>query len=464
MQSSENLKADLLSALGTAREKNEYGTRWQEWQDFFWQHRGRGIRRHPNPNADAGFNEFLACLSGLMNLLNPSPVPFYRPQDFAASGAISTRQFLSNLDLTRIGRYFDSLAFLEMHKAAFKSRYAHADWVETCLNELWEILNAEKTNWYANYCDQDRGTERNRMAFLWPVLHYLARREELALLPVNDAVDDAFRVLRIHYVRYRNFERSVAGLAARIETLCIEGPFQVSGNDEENLKHALYQAVAPDLLRRYEELIRAIEDHKFNRDGRDVGNTNISHLLALPPDLPLAALQLVKDKFYELFPPQQSHYETLQSVLLYYGPYHDRESPYYYFNFNFGNWKKTIRGLDSQEAGQFKAFPRFLADFLLFPGTLAQFLQGKRATSPSLAQAPADHQKVLYYQQLVGNEIWRYGNYIAYSNGDYCGLPLWRETDDDASFPGSRVLYNTRGDLRGYRQQSLQSLLPTTAS
>ena len=466
MQSSENLKADLLSHLATPLEKDEQGTKWEAWQDFFWQHRGRGTskgksrRKGPNPNADAGFNEFLACISGLTNLFSPSPAPFYRPQDLEASGAIKTSQLLSTLNLTRIGQYLDGLAFLEEHKAAFKGQYITCAWVDACLDELWEILNGENTNWYANYRDPDRGTERNRMAFIWPVLHYLMRqREQQGCL----SVDDAFRVLRIHYLHYKNFDRAVAGLAAAVERLCAEGPLQAPGNDEENLKHALYQAVAPNLVQRYEELIWAIEDHKFNLDGSDVGNTNISHLLALTPDLPLAALQLVKDKFYELFPPEKMFYETLQSALLYYGPYHDRETPLYYFNFNFGNWKKTIRGRGNQESGQPNVFSRFFADFLLFSGTLEQFLQAKRATPLRPERAHADYEKVLYYNQLIGDKMWQYGNYIAFSSGEYCGLPLWRRTDEDASFPGFRVLYNTQGDLRGRYQQALQTLLPVAA-
>lgn len=59
MQSNENIKADLLGKLETKEEKNRYGKLWEDWQDFFWKHRGK------NENADKGFNEFL----GLCKLL-----------------------------------------------------------------------------------------------------------------------------------------------------------------------------------------------------------------------------------------------------------------------------------------------------------------------------------------------------------------------------------------------------------
>lgn len=459
VQSNENVKADLLSQLDTPQQKDEYGTKWEAWQDFFWQHRGRGKSKSPNPNADAGFNEFLACISGLTNLLSGSTSHFYSPDDHKAGG-IKTSQLLSNLSLTSIEKYVNGLLFLEEHQAAFASRYASCGWVEDCLNELWDLFNSKKTNWYANYSDDDRGTERNRMAFLWPVLHFLFKRNELGILPINEA----FRVLRIHYLHFTNFDRSVAHIAQEVEDLCQLGPFKIFGNSEENLKHALYLAVPPGQVYQYEELIWEIEDHKFNLDGSNVGSTNISHLISLLPTTSLAELQQVKDRFYELFPPEDKTYQTLQSVLLYYGPYHDRESPFYYFNFNFGNWRKTIRGLGSQEAGQpHKAFSRFFAEFLIFPGTLEHFLLAKRTVVLNPAEAHADYQKVLYYNQVIGNEMWRSGDYIAFSSGEYCGLPLWRKTDDDASFPGFRVLYNTRGDVRRKYQQALQGLLPAVA-
>ena len=52
LEANETLKAKFL-----AKENEEnrlyWGGKWEEWQDFFWKHRGK------NPDADAGFNEFL---------------------------------------------------------------------------------------------------------------------------------------------------------------------------------------------------------------------------------------------------------------------------------------------------------------------------------------------------------------------------------------------------------------------
>jgi hypothetical protein len=443
VQSNENVKADLLSRLKTLEEKNEYGAKWEAWQDFFWQNKGKS-----NKNADAGFNEFLACIAGLTNLLCGNTNSFYSPDEYKASGGIKTSQILSTLDLATIEKYVECLIFLEKNKDTFQSRYASCGWVDTCLDAMWSIFNGDRTNWYANYNDDNRGTERNKMAFIWPVLHYMSKRDEVGVMPISEA----FQVLRIHYLHFTNFARSVAHIEKEVEDLCDFGPFVTSRNEEENQKHALYKSVDPSLVYQYEELIWEIEDHKFNLNGKDVGGTNISHLVEFNPIPSLADLQKVRDKFYELFPPNKQRYKTLQNVLLYYGPYQHRESPGYYFNYNFGDWRRTIRGRGSEELNiPTKAFERFFADFLGFEGPLDDFLRTKRATVIGKEDAHERYQKVLWYSQSLEDETWRNGDYIAFSN-DWDG--------NDAHFPDCRIIYNTRGDFRGYFNSKLQDLLP----
>ena len=442
VQSNENVKADLLSRLKTLEEKNEYGAKWEAWQDFFWQNKGKS-----NKNADAGFNEFLACIAGLTNLLSGSTSSFYSPDEYKANAGIKTSQILSTLDLATIEKYVGCLIFLQENKDTFKNRYTNCGWVDTCLDSMWRIFNGDRTNWYADYNNNDRGTERNKMAFIWPVLRFMLKRNEV-VLPINEA----FRVLRIHYLHFTNFDRSVANIGKEVEDLCNLGPFVAFGNEEENRKHALYTSVDPGLVYQYEELIWEIEDHKFNLNGRDVGGTNISHLVELHPIPSLANLQKVRDKFYELFPPNQQHYKTLQNVLLYYGPYQHRISPGYYFNYNFGDWRRTIRGRGSEELNMpEKAFQRFFADFLGFEGTLDEFLGRKRATVLRKEDAHEHYQKVLWYSQSLENQTWSKGDYIAFSN-DWAG--------HDAHFLDCRIIYNTQGDFRGRYHCALQDLLP----
>ena len=48
----ENIKSILFRKCAN-EEKETFGHRWEEWQDFYWNHRGN------NPNADKGFQEFI---------------------------------------------------------------------------------------------------------------------------------------------------------------------------------------------------------------------------------------------------------------------------------------------------------------------------------------------------------------------------------------------------------------------
>jgi hypothetical protein len=55
VKENENLKASLLAGLSSDIEKETYGRKWEDWQDFFWINR----REENNSTADKGFNEFL---------------------------------------------------------------------------------------------------------------------------------------------------------------------------------------------------------------------------------------------------------------------------------------------------------------------------------------------------------------------------------------------------------------------
>lgn len=420
MQPNENLKAELLGAL-TSNKKEDWGTKWEQWQDFFWQHRAAGGA--DNPNADDGFNEFLACIKGLTNQLKSAT-----PDDPEAP-------------LKNIEQYVDCLQRLSRDKQAFKNRYTCSDWVDKCWNEIWGILNKEKNDW-----DKDH----RRRALIWPVLHFMTQHPNLASSPA-----DAFRVLRMHYLRYHNHSASVDKLKAETnERLGPAGVFRTNGPErEENLKHDLYAAVGPDQLEAYEQLIWAIEDHPFNLDGSDGGLTNLTHLVDITPTPPLDDLKKVRDKFYELLPPDKPKFPALQNVLLCYGPYQHRK-PSYYSNYNFGDWKRTIRGRGSEEISAEKenVFRRFFRDFVREDVSLDAFLRMKFVPPLHKDDALAFHQKVLWYAQSLGNDTWNRGTYIACKD--------WE--DDDDNFAGFPIIYNTNSDMRS-SYSKLQDMRPKTA-
>ena len=54
--------------------------------------------------------------------------------------------------------------------------------------------------------------------------------------------------------------------------------------------------------------------------------------------------------------------------------------------------------------------------------------------------------------------MWSQGNNIAFSNGQECSLPDWK--NKDKVFDDHYILYNTKGNLKGGNPQKLYDLLP----
>ena len=104
MQENENLKADLLGKLNVPVDspkslselKNNWGKKWEEWQQFFW------VNRNGNPNADKGFNEFVNCIAGLENYLGNKQIVYTKEEfdngDRGKKNQIAYSDILSQFD------------------------------------------------------------------------------------------------------------------------------------------------------------------------------------------------------------------------------------------------------------------------------------------------------------------------------------------------------------------------------
>ncbi|SDN06318.1 Protein of unknown function DUF262 [Daejeonella rubra] len=476
MQSNENIKADLLSKLNDLKQKNQFGKIWEEWQDYFW------LNKDQNENADPGFNEFLTCISGLENYKIGNKDLFYTPKDFKDNNGIKAITLISNLNLSIIEKYIQGLTFLMGNTEHFKALYKYSGWLDKSINLIWSILNNEKTNWYADYTDNDRSTERQKMVYLWSILKYLS---EVDLQ--NVSIEEIYRFLRMYYLRYHNNNRSVSTINDTVSIILINGVFDSTNNDidgelesdgsrtiqtsdeetdyknrtqEEILKTNLYikHILNPELLKEYENLIWQIEDHDFNLEGRDVGGKNISHLVDLNTDITLKELQKIRDKFYAIFPDGQKAYLTVQNILLYYDEFWYRATPSYYFNFEFDNWRRIIRGIGKEKSEFRTAFNDFFLDFVKFDGSINEFLIEKRKILIDFKNATDLREKLLWYNQYLGNQMWSQGNHIAFSNGWQSSIPDWQ--NKDKVFPDTFILYNIKGDLKGGTPKVLYQILP----
>jgi uncharacterized protein with ParB-like and HNH nuclease domain len=445
MQGNENIKADLLGKLDSIEQKNKYGKQWEEWQDFFWKHRGI------NENADNGFNQFLTCIAGLERYLNDSQ-KFYSKPDFDKTPGIRTSDILEVLTIETIEKYFDAWSYLVNNTESYKKTIRYHVWSEEAIKVCWEKFNANQINWFADYEDDNRATERNNMVYIWSILLFIVQGKETTLQPL-----EVHRLFRIYYVRYNNNIRSVKNIKHEVKLQVESGIWKETSLPDEKVKFWLFETCDPNIRLDLEMLIYEIEDHPLNLRGRDVRNINISHLVDFKKPITISYLKKVKDKFYELFDAQNNNEHKLKNVLLFYGPYYDELSPYYYLNLDFSDWRRIIRGIGDYLEDGANPFKSFFNEFIEFNGTLDQFIATKNKQQLKIEDIKTQHEMLLWYSQKLGETMWSQGDYIAISKGTPCSLPDWE--NQDKIFNSSKKMYNTKGDLRGGAPQELAALL-----
>jgi uncharacterized protein with ParB-like and HNH nuclease domain len=445
-QGNENIKADLLGRLPSKELKNSYGTKWEEWQDYFWRKRGK------NPNADKGFNQFLCCISGLEHYLKGDKSKFYSKKLFNKHGEVETKDIISVIDLELIEGYFNALIYLFEYQEEFCSSRQYSDWVPKALESFWSLLNDSTINWFADYSDDDRATERRGMVYLWSVLHFIKTRQKSVLQR-----NEVFRLLRIYYLRFNNNIRAVSSIRAEVELQVESGIWKESGDPDEKLKFNLLETCEVQERDVLEELIWQIEDHPFNLNGRDVGNTNLSHLIDNNKEITIDYLTSIRDKFNELFPENDTNLNKIKHLLLYYGNYFDRISPYYYMNFKFNNWRRIVRGLSTELEEEDNPFYNLFSDFISFNGSLDKFIIKKDNENLLKENCSLFREKILWYSRNVGDKIWNEGHNIAFSLGNPCNFPDWK--NKDKVFLTDYKYYNIKGNLQGGKPKELFELL-----
>lgn len=442
----ENIKARLLATLDYAEEKEKWGRMWEEWQDYFWQKRKVGVSvKEDNPNADRGFNSFLSCIEHLEKLR-------CRGEGLAAT-----------VDLATIQKYIDILHWLEKHKGQFKTPYAYADWVDDWFSKVWGIFNqAETMEWSANLRDSNKSQAHNRMVLVWGTLLCVLRSLEKASGNWKGLdCSQIFRAIRVHYLRFHNFGRAVASLEECINALLEDTASAFSNltgtNPEERCKwNYLFDKPEHERLR-LEGIIWHIEDHPLNLNGRDLEALNLTHLIDLNKEVTHEQLVRVRDAFYKILPqgddPSSATRKKVASVLLYYGSYWNRVSPWYLENYDLGDWRRTIRGKGSEEksGGSLHVFREFFEEFLQAKVSFDDFASEKREAEQVDPETEKDLRNALiWYSKKLGTRFFEKGMHIEIETN---------ETVYDVYFPQLLTIWNTRGNFRaksGYARMSDQ--------
>lgn len=441
MQSSENLKADLLAKIpegGSSDSiKNIWGSKWEKWQDFFWKIRGN------QENADKVFDEFVYAIAGLENYRQEYGIVKEYHKDKKKADAILHEDLLhcfKDQGLEKIEGYFQALQFLcdENNITSFTSRYhIGTEWVGDMVNVIKEMLNANTTNWFANSGDENRGTEHNRMVLVWSLLYYTCSYKG------QDKLDDVFRAARIFYSRYNNYDRSVRSIKTGCEDLLSGGVFNANASTEERLKYTWLSSRAHEVdFRVIEGLIWQLENHPINLNGRDMGFVNSSHLIDYTRfDQTIRDLEMICIKFYDLFPfkpeggADWKNRSKLVTTLLFYGAFWFEKTTNNYTNLDFHNERRIVRDIDSKG----KVFSTFFTDLL---SSDIDTLYGLKV-HPIEVDGETDDRllQLRWYAGRLKKKMWSEGYFIAIGQNDH---RKW-----DKYFSKTLRLVNTVGNFNG---------------
>jgi len=458
MQSNENLKANLLMKVHSIEEKNEWGRKWEEWQDVFWLIRGE------HDNTDTIFDEFIYCVAGMENYLKKVGVSkSIDDNDHIVPTHSELLSCFPELGLQTIEIYVKTLQRLVSDELIdycnHKGLYSH--WLDEIRKVIIDLLNSETTNWFADVKDKNRNNERNRMVLLWSFFCVLNNYTDK---PIDD---NLIICLRIFYNRYHNFIRGVqrnldqAALfsSSGFEQLLDTIKYQEDDDDEDDEETLKYEFIIRNaLLNNGEEgyrqlsLIWELEAHPINLNGRDVRNINSSHLIDYRSVPPLETLQSIRDKFYELFPVNDigkytsENYQFVLHSLITYGKCWQPKTTNDYTNLDFSNERRVVRDIDS---GKDRCFYYFFRDYLKYD--LLESLQSDNANEVIYNRETGDLSEVIrWYNSQLKEKMWSSGFYIAVGGGGYL--------DTDIYFSNFKQLVNIKRDFRSGTPKILSDL------
>ncbi len=432
LEDNETLRAKLFERIDSI-EEIKWSEEWETWQDYFWQNRNKD--RGAN-NSDKGFNEFLKCIAGLEAYKSNND------EYLELNDPIFPSRLIKFLDLEKIKNYFASLKFILENTEAFSENYEYSSWLDSASNFIKRLLFDEGTNWFIDFNDELRARERRHMVFLWSILEYVNQ-----LKNPEQEIGDIYRFMRILWLRYNNYDRSVKTVKDKLEAVLKNGIWYNSSTPEETHRHRFLRNIKDkNYLRKVESALWRLEDHPLNLNGYQVQNINVSHLIDFDANPDDKLINSVHNKFIKLFNPEKAQVpKNLNTLLLHYDFYAMRRRPLYYENWDFSNWRRIIRDLDSEK----QAFKTFFNEYkgedlkdLLVKKEKEFLTENRDAIINAKTEIECkDLLTCIKYYSIVIDDIWKMGRFIAYSHY----LPNERLTTFE-----SNALFNTKGHFRGY--------------
>lgn len=335
----------------------KYGKEWEQWQTFFWRNRKSGQAN--NPNADKGFNNFLACIEGIECFHNPS-----------LKGTTP--------DVAVINIYMRGLKHIcsSEFKAKVSELYSdlYTGWFYSFIDSLWNEINTYDGKW--NIIDPRGGDQalrndyknksiaRNKSMLFWSWMMYFKK--------YGDAIDDKLliKILHFYYIRYNCYKRSSTSIETIINCFVeTKGRIHTKGlalkdeEDEDNINCKTFSEEEILLSELYysdenntnaiESAIWEIQDLPYFIDGKGVGGNTVYEFFCedgiIDKTNVLNSAKLFKERILRLLghdKNESSHIE-IKRILLFYvfdnKCFWSQQSPWYYNNYDTANWKRIVR-------------------------------------------------------------------------------------------------------------------------
>ena len=330
LEANETLKASFLSKVTDDEEKDHWGAKWEEWQDFFWKNRGKRI------DADPGFNDFLRILQIItMSELGMKPDDI----NFIARSNDNKNLVIKYLPskLETIDSYFNALLFISNSEKInnYLVKYETSDFYT-----LRPINERERLNYYFRCLPAlafiaKTGTNDEHTAIQFIRYFYNNSRKSNIGKDISNQLPTAIKLIQ-EYCKNKEADYDICDLVNfnKNRTVLID--------DEEVRKLNLYKNPPENITREeLEELFWTTEDHP-------IFHGEISFLLdkyynTISKTFDFWGFKKTWNAFNTLFAETNVNYGAISRTLLFYGYTWFQDTPYYYSNYDCQDWSRLVR-------------------------------------------------------------------------------------------------------------------------
>jgi len=331
VKANENIKAGLLERC-SEEDKIIWGTKWENWQDFFWKN------RNGNQNADDGFNEFLRWVIIIENIKSNNEMSVEALSDFIQVIRRNEQFNSEHLQLDKIESYFNAISNLVNSDLSIENGWFYGKTSIVDYIRLFPILM---------YLLEYQQPDSNDLKRLVRFFRNVSRLADVAKNPDNQTVN-AVRLMRnflvagytdvVDLIKFSDINQFNTILTKEEVYKLTLYTYPPKNTNREELEKVIWKTEDYNLLNGQIEFILYCADIQFD-DGVDGFN--------------IANFTFYSDLFYSLFNKPS---DLIRRALLSKGEYviwdgysTHLESNRYSFGINVEEWKNILNKDDNNK-------------------------------------------------------------------------------------------------------------------